>query len=211
MKKLLILFALCALASASFAAVTISDWTVSSNNYTSVEGLLSDVPPAGLAFDATTAPDNGSYYTSFTSDNVSGWLYDSNDTFSVVITGFDDVLGYEGGEPKTLCVTLWDNTNFCEADYVVDYSGEGTYIFGPNDIDYDFTDISEDAVIASVDVWIGDSNRLSCFAKKNTVGSVKFIVDEKEKPETAVPEPMCAAYALVGFAPIFGLKKRIRK
>ena len=105
-------------------------------------------------------------------------------------------------------MALFDSSDAYEADYVAEYTGEGTYSFGPDNFGY--VDMDEGTAIAFVEIWISDGDHL-CYAGKNTVGSMMFMVGEEEKPETAVPEPASTAYALLGLGSLLGIKRRIKK
>ena len=187
MKKLLILFALCALASSSFAAVTISDWTVQKHgDFGSLaDGSISDASPAGFDFDAGVTDTGDNYYSVwFVSENVSGWVYDENSTFSVVVTGFDDVSVY-GNKPNRLDVTL--SCGDSDLYYGKNYSGAGTYVFGPDDVYHMYNTVNAGDSCDYVDVTLSNRSN-TCAATGTTTGSIRFVVGEEEKPDTVVPD-----------------------
>ena len=204
MKKLLTLFALCALASSSFAAVTVSDWKANFNGFIA-DGSISDVSPAGFDFDAGLT-DIDDYRASFRSYNVSDWVYDENNTFSVVVTGFDDVT-YNGNKPERLVIVLYRGYSCIVYNTV--YSGAGTYDFGPADV-YNFNGLKADDSFDSVEVDMALGYN-PCYSTPTTTGSVRFIVGEEEKPDTVVPEPMAAVYGLFGLGSLIGIKRKIKK
>ncbi len=205
MKKLLILFALCALASASFAAVTVSDWKVSKPGIGSsvADGSISDVSPAGFDFDAGLT-DVDCYIAVFRSENISGWVYDENNTFSVVVTGFDDM----PASPDSLALAL-----FCGDSYIIydaDYYGAGTYNFGPDNMSRKDVDMIAGDSFDFVSVTMTLSS-MYCTTTGTTTGSMRLVFGEEEKPDTVVPEPATCAYALMGFGSLLGIKKHIKK
>ena len=203
MKKLLILFALCALASSSFAEVTTSDWKVH-NEFGFGFGIPNASP--GFEFDGTKVAANTLYIAEF-NGNISGWLYDSNETFSVVITGFDNA-GFVNEKPNELYVRLRSGqSKLC---YKADYSGAGTYVFGPDDVDMISGTVNTGDSFSSVAVSFELDGNV-CYINNTTTGSVRFAEAVEEKPDTVVPEPTTAAYAIAGLLPLIGIKRKIKK
>ncbi len=130
MKKALFVFALIALASASFAAVSITDWEVFNWNtlvFDSDESFIRDAEPNG--FDLYMNPDDRPAYknTYFRSDDISDRTYDENGEFTVTITGFEDIYEYYYGV-KNISVIL-NGENHKARGYLAEYTGAGTYKF----------------------------------------------------------------------------------
>ncbi len=214
MKKLIFILALTALASASFAAVSITDWEVycwDAARYGSDESFMRDAEPNG--FDFYMNPDDYLTYqdASFRSSNISGWVYDEDGEFTVTVTGFEDI-SLNGGV-NGISVIL-HNENRDTQGYLAEYTGAGKYKFNSGNANKYF-ELSTGDVVADMAVVFGrfnsPTNGSYAFFSENTVGSLYVTFGDEEQPETEVPEPGVCAYVLTGIATLTGIKRRIRK
>ena len=89
MKKLVYILAVSVLASCAFADLTITDWEWDDFNVLYIDyDVITDYAPAGFTVGGDPYdPDLGPYRFYFYSDNVSGWLYNGNDSFTVTFDG----------------------------------------------------------------------------------------------------------------------------
>ena len=217
MKKVLFILSLIALASASFAAVSITDWGVcnwDTFNYDSDEPFIRDAEPNG--FDFNRSSDTNLYRNAnFGSKNVSGWVYDEDDVFTVTLTGFEDILPASFGMDNVdnVIVELCKNGKSANIRYAGDYIGAGTYVFDFDNVfsvynDFGTGDAVDEIYITLGHVSSGGNGYVHANTTPNTYGSVRFMMG---RPETEVPEPGTIAYALMGLGSLAGIKRRIKK
>ncbi|MBQ7525822.1 MAG: hypothetical protein IJT09_05245 [Abditibacteriota bacterium] len=226
MKKLIFVIALIALASAVFADVSITDWTyMNGRTFWTKDAAIEDYGSAGFDFAMSEDFYANSWRSmaSFVSNNVSGWVHDANDTFTVGLEGFDDLYFEDERDVDTVYVILWRNNDAdAVAAYALPYTGDGDYLFGPESF---ARGTNRDGDIATVQIGLGteadgggflpgivnsgpewDSARYTA----ETYGSIWF-GDKPERPETEVPEPATYAYAAMGLVSACGIKRRSRK
>ena len=204
-----VLIALLILAASAAFANTPNDSDVTLSNWAPIdESIVTDLE-GDNGFTALSGNNAGA--TFYTSD-ISGWLFDPNETIRVTV--FEDFV-----TPELIADREADNSYFAFAVgnsetmsfalYEAEYNGPGDYVLTVAEID----GLAENNEISLAQVMIGshipDDNNIHIFAMPvNSTLTVRFNSAEQE---IVVPEPMAAAYALVGFAPLFGLKKRIKK
>ena len=217
MKKVLFILSLIALASASFAAVSITDWGVcnwDTFNYDSDEPFMRDAEPNG--FDFNRSSDTNLYRNAdFGSKNVSGWVYDEDDVFTVTLTGFEDiymppVFGMDNVD--NVIVEFRNKSKSANIRYAGDYIGAGTYGFDFDNVFSVYNGFGTGDAVDEIYIVLGHaySSGTYSFANTtpNTYGSARFMMG---RPETEVPEPGTIAYALVGLGSLAGIKRRIKK
>ena len=220
MKKFIAILALLALASASFA-MSITDW-YAYDYFVPVPDAdyISDYGNAGAAINVNPVPDTlYGGLARFGSDNVSDWVYDENGEFSVLIEGFEDLYPADSDAVvppvRMFVVVLGSDGDY--ARHQTEWSGSGNYYFGPETLDSYFFDIEGPADIESVEVYFAKDNGSGWFdiyyLGNQAVGTIEFfgIEEEPDEPVTEVPEPAAFAYAAMGLASVFGLKRRIKK
>ena len=216
MKRVLIALLILA-ASAAFAntpsgsGVTVEGWRS--------WGEVNSVPVSDLAddngFTANTINMHdyigGGYVTEVGFQaGASGWIFDPNESVKVtVIEDFSDeqISSFDGNFYISLQgIPLGSNDG---PFYMTLYTGPGDYTLELVNA-FGFEEGSElsDVYfgIADFDNYAGYLNSLMMPMGKTF--TVRF---GSEQSETVVPEPATAAYAIVGLAPLFGLRKRIRK
>ncbi len=216
MKKVLFILSLIALASASFAAVSITDWGVFNwniFNYDSHEPFMRDAEPNG--FDFNRSSDTNLYHNAnFGSKNVSGWVYDEDDVFTVALTGFEDILPASFGMDNVdnVIVELCKNGKSANIRYAGDYIGAGTYVFDFDNVFSVYNDFGTGDAVDEIYISLGHANSggsyLFANTTPNTYGSVRFMMG---RPETEVPEPASIAYGALGFVSLLGMKRRYGK
>ncbi|MBO7394310.1 MAG: hypothetical protein J6U98_08955, partial [Abditibacteriota bacterium] len=96
MKKALMIIALVCLVASSAFAVSITDWTTY-NEESGLREYLSDLNPAGFVIDYPVPEETVIGYDMYRVDvisrNVSGWVFDQNESVPVRVTGFDNMEG----------------------------------------------------------------------------------------------------------------------
>ena len=203
MKKLLYILAVSVLASCAFADFTATDW-VWDAPYTD-DYFVTDYAPAGFAVESSYYnPDPGSFGFHFYSDNVSGWLYNGNDSFTVTFEGFLD----RDFDPSYGALIVYVDDGFRNAVcYMVPWSGNGAYTFTAEDIvpGWNTGDSIEGLEVGCVEVFLEHVKWTP-----RTYGRVTVALNTPEE-ETEVPEPATAAYALMGLGSLAGIKRRIKK
>ena len=213
MKKVLFILALAALASASFADVSITDWGLLDSDtyrYDSDEAFIRDAEPNG--FDLYMNPTDRPVHRNadFRSSNISGWVYDEEGEFTVTITGFEDI----SPNNFTGIAVLLHNENKDAQGYLASYTGPGTYKFNSGNASK-FFELSTGDVVADITIMFGrfTSAGSGSYARfgDNTVGSLYVTFGDEEQPETTVPEPCTIAYAVTGLGSLAGIKKRFGK
>ena len=184
MKKLISVLALAALVcGAAFADLAIDNWYA----YTmpGSDANVTDYAPAG--FDVTIPDQSGRFYFDFMTEDVSGWLYNSNEPFTVTFENFgsDDFDTSEG----TMCIYLVDEREYNGVCYYVPWSGNGTYTITTADLmPSDGWGSLENTEVRTIEMTIRDSVHLVPGAS----GRVKFALgapEEDPTPETELPEP----------------------
>ncbi|MBP5092440.1 MAG: hypothetical protein J6332_00130 [Abditibacteriota bacterium] len=218
MKKLISVLALCALAGASFAA-TITDWyAYDASTFSPVQGAdyISDYGSTGTEINVPMIADqqySGSAW--FGSNTVSGWTYDENGDFAVDIQGFESLFPPDEllDAPPTKMFVVMLGADGDQARHQTEWTGSGVYAFGPETLVsgyYEGGVVNVDAVqvyFAMETEW-----GLGVYLLGNgATGTIEFLLDEEEEDEPEVPEPAAFAYAAMGLASAFGLKRRIRK
>ena len=201
MKKLTAILALAALVcGAAFADFTMTDWdTVIANGAVNV----TDYAPAGFDVEAV-----GSMAVfGFGTGNISGWLFDGNEPFTVTLSGFEDndfnvpdnsalyvYVGFRGGSSEE-CTLPW--------------VGNGTYTFTPADFSGDFADEFE---VTYVSIYAQGDGWVEVKMNSGAAGRVTFALGAPEEEEgTVVPEPCTIAYALTGLGSLAGIERRFKK
>ena len=201
MKKLLLVFALCALSASSFADVSITDWKFL---FKSGSLNIGDLSPAGFEFGFTDSPNT--YLPAFRSNNVSGWVFDENDTIAIDVDGFEGV-----GESQSLIFMFGVNGKYVV--YTAPYTGAGTYEFCSDDIAYN-DGVADDNAIANVLFYVGKRLEGTAagvnYLPADCSGSVRVYVGGK-RPETVVPEPASVAYGVFGLLSAVGLRRKLKK
>ena len=231
MKKVLYCLVIALLAVNSAFAFTATDWMTFDEVNT---GVISDYAGNGFAFDPTGA-ETYAPEAYFYSDNVNGWIYDEGENIYTVFTGFDK-FSTEGIELTSddRFVRLSASFNSAEKDgsgeskywgyanYAKPWTGEGEYVFTPADLEYSYyssyydgqqfipwdgegAEVTYTSVSFLADGYYG-SGDCYLFLTDDTKGTFRFGRDN-----TVVPEPATYAYALMGLASAFGLKRRIKK
>ncbi len=218
MKKLIAVLALCALAGASFAA-TITDWyAYDASTFSPVADAdyISDYGTAGTAINVPTVADqNYGGFAWFGSDTVSDWTYDENGDFAVDIQGFESLFPPDSllDTPPTKMFVVVLGADGDEARHQTEWTGSGVYDFGPETL---VSGYYETGIVAvdSVQVYFAMDTDwgLSVYRLGNgATGTIEFFFVDDPETETEVPEPAASAYAAMGLASAFGLKRRIRK
>ena len=216
MKKLIAIFVLVLLATSAFAAVSITDWyTIAYYDLTHHDygDIVTDMAPAGFVF--ANNPDewyyDGTEYREpapdFYSGNVSGWVYDEGDSFTVSVSGFGDLLTYkeyEGATPKINVHLRTANGEWVR--FRTYWNGDGTYVFDDSNLRQRYG--RGEVTRVSIDFRLGSA---LYHVTENTTGSVQFLVPDEEQPQTEVLEPATVAYGLMGLGSLAGIKRRIKK
>ena len=220
MKKIVFILALAALCGAAFAnnvsdpGVTLTGWDYYSTSAPADFVSLAD----GKGFAVTAAGYN--LDTGFAAYDVSGWVFDENESINVKIT---EVSGMSSaGNQYVAVVPYFVGDTYVEVHlfYAKPYTGVGEYTFTASDIQT-VDDPQYAAWFAAtrtesagktpyaVILAVGDYDPVTTDIFFNTfdVGGRFSATFGK----TVVPEPTAIAYGLVGLAPLFGLKRRIRK
>ncbi len=201
MKKLISVLALAALVcGAAFADFTMSDWSmVVANGAVTV----TDYAPAGFDVDVE-AIDSVAIF-GFHNRNVSGWLFDGNEPFTVTLSGFED---NDFNVPDDCSLWLRIENGGSYAECALPWVGNGTYTF--ENFGGNFVDGFE---VSYVQILGGNGNYDLVLMNEGATGRVTFALGtpEEETPETAVPEPATAAYGIMGLASLMGMKKRFGK
>ena len=213
MKKLLIIFTLCTLASAAFAntpndaGVTVGNWISWSD----------DSPVYNLADDngfTTNIPGAGDGYVGEVGfmGTADGWLFNPNESVSVTVTedfSADQIPSFDGN----LYVMLSGVENMYYSDYgpmyLAPYNGPGEYILElSNDFGYE-----EGTQLRDISFGIADFDSDGFYNDALMIPEGKTFTVRFNPPqqETVVPEPMAAVYGLLGFGSLLGMKKRIKK
>ncbi|MBP5737521.1 MAG: hypothetical protein J6X38_00335 [Abditibacteriota bacterium] len=204
MKKLLYILAVSVLASCAFADFTATDW-VWDAPYTD-DYFVTDYAPAGFTVGPSYYADPGPSVFDFRSDNVSCWLYNGNDSFTVTFEGFrdNDFNSSHGTLSFIVRDGSWDNCVW----YRVPWSGNGAYTFTAEDIfpEWNEGDSIEGLEVGRIDIWVEDTVKWTPRAS----GRVTVSLNTTEE-ETEVPEPACAAYGVAGLVSLIGMKRRIKK
>ena len=226
MKKVLFVIAVIALTSAVFADVSITDWTyMNGRTFWTNDGAIEDSGSAGFEFAKSEDFYSNSWRSmmSFVSNNVSGWTYDENGTFTVGVEGFEDLYFEDERDVDTVYVILWrKNEADAMAAYSLPYTGDGDYLFGPESFAKG-RGVSGD--VATIQIGLGteadgggflpgivnsgpewDSARYTAY----TSGGM-WLGGRPERPETELPEPAAYAYGVTGLVSACGIKRRIRK
>ena len=213
MKRVLITLALLALAGAAFAAnindtsVTAENWTPSDQNFTASD-LADD-----NGFTAYTDTEGYVMASIYFMGGASGWLFDPNETINVSVSEnfiTDEWLETDGTEECSILFVVANSDTHGAAQYIAPYTGPGDYTleyFGAAGLNPGDEIDTVLFMMGELDMDEGGTHLLS--APAGSTLTVRF--NSSERPETAVPEPTAIAYGLVGLAPLFGLKKRIRK
>ena len=206
MKKLVYILAVSVLASCAFADLTITDWVWDDINVIYIDyDVITDYAPAGFTAGGDPYdPGLGSYRFYFYSDNVSGWLYNGNDSFTVTFEGFRDRDFYPSPGALTVYVDDGSRNAVC---YMVPWSGNGAYTFTAEDVfpGWNTGDSIEGLEVGRVEVFLEHVKWTP-----RTYGRVTVALNTPEE-ETEVPEPATAAYALMGLGSLAGIKRRIKK
>ncbi len=205
MKNLVSILAVSVLASCAFADFTATDW-VWDAPYTD-DFLLTDYAPAGFTVGPSHYnPDPGSFIFDFGSVNVSGWLYNGNDSFTVTFEGFrdNDFNSSHGTLSFIVRDGSWDNCVW----YRVPWSGNGAYTFTAEDIfpQWNEGDSIEGLEVGCIDIWVEDPVKWT----PRALGRVTVSLNTPEE-ETDIPEPGTIAYAIMGLGSLAGMKRRIKK
>ena len=214
MKKFIAVLALCALACSAFAATTMTNWYYYDEDFEPVmdSDCFADFNDSGAQLLSGVAG-----YARFTTDNVQGWVYDENDTFNLYVEGFNilelpfDPTMIQGTQIVAVLVGVNEDDS---ARYELPWNENGEYKFDNSALVSGLGGEGEFAV-QSVDVWIqfalpGGMAFIPYTFTEDTTGVFSFEVIEKPVP-VEVPEPAAFAYAAMGLASAFGLKRRIRK
>ncbi|MBP5738527.1 MAG: hypothetical protein J6X38_05550 [Abditibacteriota bacterium] len=218
MKKALMIIALVCLVASSAFAVSITDWTTY-NEESGLREYLSDLNPAGFVIDypmpEETVIGYDMYRVDVISRNVSGWVYDQNESVPVRVTGFDNMEGRhmqpeeivpiiddEPGQKSLITYLLFDEGQLI---YNTPFDGDGVYYLNPADVLWGNASAYDGQTVVSVNTEIGGD--YVWFVVPGTKGSVQYFPED----ETEVPEPAAIAYALMGLGSAFGLKRRVKK
>ncbi len=211
MKKLIAVLALSAVAcTAAFADISVSDWNAS---YPASGLTISDYAPAG--FDAYLSETSNKVAFGFNSSNVSDWLYNKNEPVILTVENFgeNDFSATDGVISISIADANWDNV-VC---YNLPWLGNGTYTFAPQNIKpaSSFGSL-EGLEVNAVDMFVRSDDTLLRLnpggAGRITLALGEPIPDpEPDTPETELPEPMSAAYAVMGLGSLIGMKKRFVK
>ena len=204
MKKLLYILAVSVLASCAFADFTATDW-VWDAPYTD-DYFVTDYAPAGFTVGPSYYAETFWYNFYAISDNVGGWLYNVNDSFTVTFDGFgDNDFSSADGSLAFYVSDVFQKNWVC---YRVPWSGNGAYTFTAEDIfpEWNEGDSIEGLEVGRIDIWVEDPVKWTPRAS----GRVTVSLNTTEE-ETEVPEPACAAYGVAGLVSLIGMKRRIKK
>ena len=211
MKKLFFILALAALCGAAFA-----------NNISDPEVMLTDWHEMGMRADVIISDhDNGKGFTAeeyyipsrsvhFGTQNIVGWVFDENEPICLTIEESDAV----ADDDMSLNLVVWFNDDDDCIYYRKPYTGVGEYVFTTADVFADFTTITPaDAYGQSPDELEFDIYNPETDDAAYLPAGGKFTATfaKVDKPETVVPEPASAAYALLGLGSLLGIKRRIKK
>ena len=220
MKKLMFVSLLAALAASSAFAVSVGDWYTydfeNSRYGTFIQpSYYENYGDAGISIDIDeTTEYNPVCELEFISNYASDWIYNPNDTIALTFTGFD-VIGNastNGWNGFTVYVNMGDEGVFLEY-YEIFWTGPGTYILN------EYTPEIHNTVATLEDLAGLPVTRFGVMMYSDTdpwrgvpgtKGTMTISVGNPDE-KTEVPEPASAAYALIGLAPVFGLKRRIKK
>ncbi len=208
MKKFIFVLALMSLAAAAFA-----DFDVTWSNRTNIQN------GDDLGFtDRLTSNDynNGTYSVAAFGNVVGDWLINPNDVISISVSGLEDLDWSDWGTVDNAYLRF-THSGYVGADLFFDslatadnFFANGVTLTGAEFLS--LTEIPSDAVVKWVDFFLlSDGN--SSLPGVGVDYSLRFSITapQPDTPETEVPEPASAAYALIGLAPVFGLKRRIKK
>ena len=205
MKKVLILLALVTLAGASFAAgindteSTLSDWEAAyDGNVTD----LTDVKGFTATYDSFMGLE-------FETETISNWLYNPNETILVTVAGdfYDDAWARQ--YPNAV-IDFYVTAGNGSVDFSAPFTGTGDYELTLSDV---YGVVEGDAFDYADFAILNRGNITQVNGKTITVTFYEPSAEPDPDPEeeTVVPEPAAIAYGLVGLAPLFGLKRRIKK
>ena len=220
MKKIVFILALAALCGAAFAnnvsdpGVTLRGWDYFSSS--APAGFVSLADGKGFAVTATRE----GLYSGFTAYNVSGWVFDENESINVKITEASGMSSV--GNQCVAVIPYFDGDTYEEVHlfYAKPYTGVGEYTFTVSDIQTN-DDPDEAAWFVATRtesagktpyefiLAVGDYDPDEGYIYFNTfdVGGRFSATFGK----TVVPEPTSAAYALLGLGSLLGIKRKIRK
>ena len=204
MKKIIFVLAVAALCGAAFAnnisdpEVTITGWI--STYYSEVGGNVFDLGDGkGFTVTANESANSAMGYWAYT--DSSGWVFDENESITLTILESDTA----AEDDVNVRIQLFGTDDSFYLTYVKPYRGVGEYVFSAEDALGSVNPIKNGTTPRFIYVYVGDSRNLPAGGKFTATFA------KVDKPETVVPEPASAAYALIGLAPVFGLKRRIKK
>ena len=208
MKKLIAVLALSAVAcAAAFADISVSDWNAS---YPASGLTITDYAPAG--FDAYLSETSSKVVFGFHSSNVSDWLYNKNEPVILTVENFgeNDFSATDGVISISIADANWRNTVI----YTLPWAGNGTYTFAPQNIkESSCMGSLEGLEVNAVDMFVRSDDTLLRL-NPGGAGRITLALGEPEEDpthETELPEPMSAAYAVMGLGSLIGMKKRFVK
>ena len=217
MKKLFFVLALIALCGAAFAnnisdpEVTLTGWRY---NYRLSNGNGSDDVSDlgdGKGFTVTadvTADYSIGYFTNYLNGGcISGWVFDENEPITLTILESDIV----AEDDALVSVKVWSYM-YSYYIYTKPYTGAGEYVFTAEDITAVFGNVDSLNGLApgQIDIYVGTGN-VPATTYLPAGGKFTATFAKVDKPETVVPEPASAAYALLGLGSLMGIKRRIKK
>ena len=206
MKKLICILAVLTLASCAFADLTATGWFCNDGIliYADVP-FTADYPPAGFTVGFPNYNPETFWYNFYAiSDNVGGWLYNVNDSFTVTFDGFgDNDFSSADGSLAFYVSDVFQKNWVC---YRVPWSGNGAYTFTAEDI------VAEESGGDYLEGLEVDLIEMILTPKINSHASGRVTVSlNTTEEETVVPEPGTIAYALAGLGSLAGMKKRFVK
>ena len=221
MKKIIFVLAVAALCGAAFAnnisdpEVTLTGWRYS---YRVPNGNgsddLSDLGD-GKGFTVTadvTADRNIAYLTNNLNGGcISGWVFDENEPITLTILESDIVA--ENDALVSVEVQSYISSNkYGSYIYKKPYTGAGEYVFTAEDITSVFgsIDLLNGHAPGEIKISVGTS-AIPATTYLPAGGKFTATFAKVDKPETVVPEPASAAYALLGLGSLMGIKRRIKK
>ncbi len=208
MKKIIAVFALAALVcGAAFADVTMTNWEPLDYN-----GNLSVTDYGSAGFDVELPDGVNSEGFDVDTYDVSGWLFDPNETITVTLSGFDND-AFIASDNSWLTIDIGNYEDDYFGEYKLPWTGNGTYTFTADDIQY-ADEVLEGTEITYVNIYGWDYNDADgcVYINPGASGRVTVVFGVPEEEEgTVVPEPGVCAYALMGLGSLVGMKKRFVK
>ena len=139
-------------------------------------------------------------------DQVSGWLYNPNETITVIID--ENIFGsnYTTGNYYIYLAGMAGG-NINSPSFSAPYYGPGTYTLTINDL----PELDPGTALDTINIYFAQRSGGSFSPLTFPTAGNLTLRFKPEAEEPIVPEPTAIAYGLVGLTPLFGLKRRIKK